>query len=122
MKNILFISLALLIFGACNQNENPMYKEVMRIHDEVMPHTGEIVKLSRTLKKKKDEFPPAQQPQVEQTIRELDEAEEAMMDWMSQFDSKNTDDAYLQQEKEKIQQVSDQMYSSMEKAKKILKK
>jgi len=120
MKKILFLAFGLLVLFACNQPKNPLYKEVMKIHDDVMPHTGDIVKLSRTLKKKKDNFPEEQRAMVDQTIQELDAAEEAMMDWMSKFDSKRDEEAYLQGEKDKIQKVSDQMYASIEKAKKLI--
>lgn len=94
----------------------------MEIHDEVMPKTGTIAKYSRTLRKQLDELPEEQKASYQKTIKALDDAEEAMMDWMAEFDSSSEDSTYLLQEKMKIQAVSDQMYASMEEAEKILKK
>lgn len=122
MRLVIYIFFMSLLTLGCSEPENALYKEVMEIHDEVMPKTGTIAKYSRTLKKHLDDLPEDQKSTYQQTIKALDDAEEAMMDWMAEFDSSSEDSTYLLQEKARIQAVSDQMYASMAEAEKILKK
>lgn len=106
------------------QYENPeiqkLYDEVMEVHDAVMPEISTINKLKRTIRKI--------DPQDSMTvalIKELGDADEAMMSWMADFKPKKDQEeseqlAYLASEKLKISKVSDQMLGSINKAKAYL--
>jgi predicted transcriptional regulator len=113
---------------SCGPNHNDaevkqLYEEVMTIHDDVMPKISDISKLRRKIRKDKQES-------IEslQHITDLEKADDAMMDWMSDFQkyktyndsTKESKMKYLNNEKLRIQSVSDQMYGSIESAKKYL--
>ena len=95
----------------------------MYVHDEVMPETSTIHKLRKELKKidEPDSLSYA-------LILELEQADEAMMQWMADFGTfrqmdKEKDEVkiqYLINEKEKIQTVSDDMMSAIAKAQEYL--
>ena len=56
-------------------------------------------------------------------IQYLDEAEEAMMSWMAEFkvpEDKEQQTTYLNNEKIKIQNVSDMMYDAIQKGQMVL--
>ena len=121
MKNIL-ITIATLIFCSCSfSSEDPevqkAYDEVMIIHDEVMPEMSTIHRLKKQIRKLEslDSLDLA-------LIKELEDADEAMMSWMAAFKpnkdgSKEEQLKYLNAEKDNIASVSEQMKSVIEKAK-----
>ena len=123
----LTLLMLLLIFYACNEKQKaaktvqtPLYEEVMAIHDQVMPEMTTIHNLKKDLKA-------MEKPEIKDIIlneiKELNDADEAMMSWMAAFkvpEDKTQEEAYLLLEKEKIKQVSDIMYSSMDRAKKMI--
>ena len=122
MMKYILIPLLTLIFSACAfKSENPdiqkMYDEVMFIHDEVMPEMSTIHRLKKQIRN---------QESLDSLslglIKELEDADEAMMDWMARFKpDKKADEkdqlAYLLSEKEKISAVSNQMKTIINKAK-----
>ncbi len=123
----LTLLLLLLIFYSCKEKQkatetaqNPLHEEVMAIHDQVMPEMTTIHNLKKDLKA--IEKPETKEIILNQ-IKELNDADEAMMAWMAAFkvpEDKTLEGAYLLLEKEKIKQVSDMMYSSMDRAKKMI--
>ncbi|MBK8620843.1 MAG: hypothetical protein IPN79_03545 [Saprospiraceae bacterium] len=103
------------------KNENPLYMEVMAIHDAVMPEMGTIHAYKKELKILKNSF--AGENKILDAIQQLNKADDGMMDWMAAFkvpENKDSTDLYLQNEKIKIQKVSDDMYASMAAAKKLI--
>jgi hypothetical protein len=122
-----FIFLSLLAFSACKENQkttetaqNQLYEEVMAIHDQVMPEMTTILNLKKDLKAIEK---PETKDIILQQVKELNDADEAMMTWMAAFkvpEDKTQEEAYLILEKEKIKQVSDLMYASMDRAKKLI--
>lgn len=97
-----------------------LYDTVMYIHDAVMPETNTIHKIRKALKETTTEGDRA--PILAQ-IKYLDEAEDAMMDWMAEFkvpEDKDKQNEYLQEEKLKIQYVSDLMYDAIHKGQAML--
>lgn len=110
-----------LVISSCKikqneENNDPLYLEVMKIHDDVMPEMSTIHKLKRVLKNMEDTT--IITPKV-RLIKDLDEADEAMMSWMAEFslpENKKDYQSYLEKEKEKIIDVSNKMYKSIEKA------
>jgi len=131
---ISIFSISLLIiftFSACQfgkSEQEVLYAEVMKIHDDVMPEMGTIHRLKKRLKAIDTtvvKFP--SYPIILDHLTSLDKADEAMMSWMDEFDNptEDTDKAtaltYLNKEKIRISEVRDQMKESIESAKQILK-
>lgn len=129
MKTILFLVLTTAAFSCQNKNATEaLDKEVMSIHDEVMPKMGEIARLKRELR---DQLSSAtmisenRKAMLEATIVELDSANQAMMNWMHQYsplpDSAGEEKAkvYLLSEKERITSVKRLMLDAIERAKKV---
>ena len=123
----LIICFAILYFASCKHNhktsassDQPLYQEVMAIHDKVMPEMSTIHQLKKDLKALEK---PETREIILNHVKELDDADEAMMSWMADFkipEDKNKEEGYLLSEKEKIKQVSDVMYGSMERAKQLI--
>ncbi len=122
-----------------NTRVDSLKKTVLTVHDSVMPKMDIIMSLRmRTQKEIKQldslsKVNPGQvnAPQREQLgnlLQELDRADEAMMQWMQQFDSQMKDktDAqkivYLKNEKARIDSVRTQMLESIGKGQQLLKK
>jgi len=127
MRITLLILLSLSIF-ACkpnlkDQEVKKLYDEVMVIHDEVMPEISTINKLKKKIRKLD-----IQTDTTRNMIRNLDDADEAMMSWMSDFqvfrkmddDSREVKLKFLKEEKAKISAVSNQMKASITNANKFL--
>lgn len=123
MFRFIIILMVTLVLSCKNQHvdkENPLYKEVMVIHDKVMPEMNNIHRLKKELKSLDE---PAAKEMILDQINQLNDADEAMMSWMAAFSvpkDKAQEAAYLKSEKEKIQKVSDQMYAAMANATHLL--
>ncbi|HAI43559.1 MULTISPECIES: hypothetical protein [Maribacter] len=140
MKNILYIAtIAIFIsFTSCKESkktetETSKMSEVMAIHDEVMPKMGTLGKLVGQLK------PMADSLGVEsvefKAMKDLQEANRSMMDWMQGFgdrfdadeilngkDLSDEKKKWLLEEEEKVKQVKENINSSIANAEKILSK
>lgn len=124
-----FLLPALLMAGlfiSC-QSEGNLEKEhlaIMEIHDEVMPMISDMVKIRKELANTLEESDSTRQVQIKQCIRDLQTAEKEMWDWMAVYQKPTTYDgdtpAYLSDQKQSIQAVSDAMKSSYEQAQKLL--
>jgi hypothetical protein len=128
MKNLLFLFLFIIAVSGCKHkhghpepNETiPLYDTVMQIHDAVMPETATIHKIRKALKETKTD---GDRSVILSQIQYLDEAEEAMMSWMAEFnvpEDKNQQTTYLNNERIKIQKVSDMMYDAIRKGRMVL--
>ncbi|TXN38013.1 hypothetical protein FVB32_06895 [Flagellimonas hymeniacidonis] len=137
-KYALSIFLVLFLLSACKQEkktpEGPSQMEqVMAIHDEVMPKMGTLGKLVGKLKSKVDTTETG--VQYEAAMKDLQEANKAMMDWMmafgNRFDSDEILDGkelteekqkWLDEEETKVKALKEQINSSIEKAEALLGK
>jgi regulator of replication initiation timing len=131
MKTILpVLSLVMLSLvwgcGEKKQDNQALYDEVMKVHDEVMPKMDDIYKLKQELKKHISDNPnlvDEKRKTIEATILKLDSASEAMMVWMRNFnplpDSLGEERAreYLEDQQEKIKSVKEEMLDAIDKAK-----
>jgi hypothetical protein len=120
--------LAVILFGCGGQSQDSqngtsdsdngdpnqvLYEQVMDIHDEVMPKTGELYSLKQKLQEQIAAAPDMvveERQKLEQRIARLDSVNKLMMDWMHYFTLPDsvTDEAkreYLESEMEKIKQV-----------------
>lgn len=112
------------LFGAENQ---ALYDEVMKVHDEVMPKMNDLYKMKQDLQKKLDEtkdLSEEKKKELEQTIARLDSASDGMMVWMRQFnpvpDSLGEEKAreYLEDEMERVKKVKEDILETLEDAEK----
>lgn len=110
---------------ACNQKkklEDGLFKEVMDIHDEVMPEMGTLRSMSKSIQVQIDSLgadstyqDTSQRKQLEEIVEKLKKANESMMEWMRQFEhvEEGTPHGevmkYLKEQKRMIEKVRDDM-------------
>ncbi|NND04859.1 MAG: hypothetical protein HKN87_00645 [Saprospiraceae bacterium] len=110
----------------------PLYQEILQIHDEVMPEMNQISKLQNSLSSQLDTLrnqEPVNKEKLKETNRmlgELNRAENAMWSWMHRFaklDSVPVDDKekFLRAEKSSANSMKDLMLRSIEDANEYLK-
>ncbi|GAA4455471.1 hypothetical protein GCM10023189_23320 [Nibrella saemangeumensis] len=136
----------LLSLTACSNNDGERVqeteKEVLAIHDEVMPRLDSVMVLRKQITQRIDSLDKAggstqaasatlrtddEKSQLMLLSQRLREADSLMMDWMSRYNGdtlKQLDQAqavqYLEQEKEKITNVKDKINSSIADARRYL--
>ena len=115
--------------GSDEGEDNPtqaLYDQAMNIHDEVMPKMEDIYKIKSQIQEKIANSPnlvKERKETLERTILQLDSANNAMMDWMHEFnplpDSVDEEEAraYFENQIEKIKKVKELMVSTIEQAK-----
>lgn len=103
-----------------------LQKELMEMHDSIMPAMTKLTQLKRQLKIKLQEdqnvVDKGDLKQIRDAVVSLESADEAMIDWMRNYKTSfagMTDyeiEHYLNKEKQLIVQVKQQMISSIHKA------
>jgi hypothetical protein len=138
MKNIVLvlISISLLSVISCKEEEKVEKKsqmeKVIAIHDEAMSKLGLLGKLVSQLKPMADSLGP--KSAEAKAIKDLQEANRGMMDWMQffgdRFDFEETMNGkeltkekqqWLKEEEEKVKKVEININSSIERAEALLK-
>ena len=103
--------------------EDKLYEQVMAIHDEVMPKMNDLHKLKKQLEeeiKNSPDLVEERKMQLENQLKEVNEASEAMMQWMRQFspDELKTDKEayvkYLNEQLEEVTKVKEDMLKALE--------
>lgn len=128
MKRIIFTLCVALVVQACNQNnkeQDQLFKEVMAIHDEVMPKMGTLRKLSKQIELQLDslevgntQIDNKMKRKMESAVKKLDDANESMMEWMRQFEQLEEgtphEEAlkYLKDQKQLMEKVRDNMLTA----------
>lgn len=138
IKTILYSLTAFLFFVACKQEAKERtslseMRNVMAVHDEIMPKMGTIGKLVAELSAKIDSTE-AGIP-YEAAKKDLQAAHKSMMDWMRGFGDRFSPDEimngkaltvekqqWLKEEEVKIKAVREHFNTSIEKAEKLLGK
>jgi Mg2+ and Co2+ transporter CorA len=141
-----FLFIALVTLAACGKSsehanhegddqtteDSPnqaLYDQVMDIHNEVMPMKEDLYKLKKELEEKIVKTPSMaadKRQELKKMIAELDSADNAMMDWMHNFnplpDSADEEKAreYLETEMERIKKVRDLTNEAIERAKPVI--
>ncbi len=137
MRKIAFLLLFTCLFTlfSCKEEKKQegtsQMQEVMAIHDEVMPKMGEIGKLVGQLKPMADSLD-IDSPEGK-AMRDLQDANKAMMDWMQGFGNRFDSDEimngkalteekqkWLDEEEEKVKVVKEKINSSIANAKTLL--
>ncbi len=104
-----------------------LYDEVMKIHDEVMPKMNDIHALKMEFREKIEKTPnlsKTDRMELDALIARLDSAGEGMMVWMREFrpipDSLGEEKAkkYLKDEMERVKKVRDNIAAALESAQK----
>ncbi len=129
---LLLPSISWMISSCTPTNERiqqELVKEVMVIHDDVMPKMDDIYRTQRELRALK----PSASNQEDTTainghIQTLEDAGEGMMSWMAELNLPATNDTrsheeimtYLNKEKENITKVRDDMLNSIQEGKTFL--
>lgn len=137
MKPILSLTLlALVFFTSCVDKEkeaqNNLFKDVMAVHDEIMPKMDDIMNFKKQLKQKVEDFS-AVQPvdsaaisELQQAIADLDNSHDEMMGWMRQFNRNfegmvNEDIlSYLNGQMDKIKKVGEVTNAALKQAEEML--
>ncbi|GAB4131043.1 MAG: hypothetical protein OHK0045_17700 [Raineya sp.] len=112
--------------GTLSKENQALYEEVMKIHDEVMPKQSIIAKYRDTLdlelKEEKIQKDTLVLNKYRQIREQLNYAYQAMNIWMQEFEveyegkSEEEIKKYLEKEKDKISKIADKMLSSLEAA------
>jgi len=132
MKIIPIVSVLILafLFFSCESKQKEVEKlksETIAIHDEVMPKMDDIMKLKRSLKLKRDTVSAEDKANIQDMIIALEESDEAMMNWMRNYDPRMQDMTdtekieYLTQQKAAISEVSEKMKKSIAEAEEFVK-
>lgn len=136
----------ILTLSACNSTDNTedsnnkkptkvdyMQKEVIRIHDEVMPRMQEIAELQKEMKNKTDSLKKLENApsdiieSIEMKKLGLDATAASMMKWMKDYrepkeKSEEEAMAYLENEKKKIEEIAIEFDEQITKCKNYLSK
>jgi hypothetical protein len=141
-----FLIMLLLSFSllSCNQQtsaadnkETPdeveaLKQEVMGVHDEIMPRIGTLMNLKKQLKERVAQLDTAKEADKDKaaallpTIKQLEEADEAMMQWMRTYEDpeqamgKAKALEYLELKRKEILTVKEKMEASETAAKAML--
>lgn len=125
-----------LIFIACKEekkmpNKNTQMKEVMAVHDELMPKMGKIGRLVGELNSIKDSTDNGQL--YKEAKIDLQEAHKAMMDWMKELGDRfdyeeimkgkeltEQKQEWLNEEEAKVKALKEKINGSIERAEKLL--
>ena len=141
MKSFKYTILILTaLFFSCGNNqksnneklEKDLYDEVIGIHDEVMPKMSTLLSLESQIKEKILGIDSADVVAIKEIqilnvqISELQDADEAMMQWMRNFQvdqegwSHDSVMSYLENEKKTISLVRDQMLEVIDESEELL--
>jgi len=138
MKKVVFSLILLVAVCSCktkkeNEAKPTQMDVVIDIHDEVMPKMGTLARLAEELKSKVDTT--AQGQQYEAAMKELQDANKAMMDWMGNFNDRFDSDEilndkeltpekkeWLNEEEDKIKALQETVHTSIANAEKLLGK
>jgi len=106
---------------AVDNTENPLYREVINIHDEGMALMDSLYKTKRSLQTRL-EMPGLSTNDKEDLmlkIARIDSADNGMRVWMRQFDppaDSALQESYLQSELTKVRKVRDDIHRALESA------
>jgi uncharacterized protein (DUF342 family) len=136
--SIPYLFFTLILFVGCRDAEQKaeerLKDEIFAIHDEVMPATSDIMRLSRkirSVKKKNPALTHSATTELDTALFQLEAAHDEMMVWMKNFKSPaklrsaRTHEEimeYLRQEKRNIEAVRDDMILSLDTGNRVLEK
>lgn len=117
MKYFYFLFFSTICILGCEE-KSQLEKDVMAIHDEVMPKMGKLNKIKRELKK---QLPHIANDSIKgiviEEIKKLESVDEGMMSWMAEWDVPDDDaqkSVYLEKEMARVKKVKKDILSSMD--------
>ena len=137
LKKIVFLFLLSIVVISCKEEKKEdlsaaTMKEVLAVHDEVMPKMGTIAKLAAQLKPKIDST--EQGMAYEKAMKDLQESNKGMMEWMQGFGDRFDSDEimngkeltaekkrWLKEEKQKIEALKQNVEVNISEAEALLK-
>jgi len=123
----------LVIIGCENKDkiqEEQLQKEVLEVHDELMPRMQDIEQLKRELEERKETLDSLADEQValfNELINQLSESGESMMDWMRNYSQEYKEMKhdeimdYLDDQKEKVEEAKEKINRAIDAAESELK-
>ncbi|MBL7827833.1 MAG: hypothetical protein JNJ57_14480 [Saprospiraceae bacterium] len=132
MKHFLTMLLCLIMFSACNGNQQKidnLVKEIDEVHDAAMKDMAEMNRTARSIKEFliSASMTPEQSQEYAKTLKAMGDAENTMMSWMrdSKYNDKETQNApegikYLEEQKKFIQQNHEDIKAATAAGKKML--
>ena len=133
MKKALVLISFFALLIACGHDpkkeEHALNETVMALHDSTMAQMETLMSMQEQIKKAM-QTDSSQKPKADSLVYALGAADNAMMDWMSDFDAKYIDAGhtheevmkYLEEQKKAIVQVKEQTDLSIKNAKMFVKK
>jgi hypothetical protein len=128
-----FLFISFVAYSCAENKIEVLHKEIMAVHDDIMPKTGEISYLYLSFRKKMEtdsSISINQRNELSEQAADLEKAEDEMMTWMNDFISpqkllatKNEKEilSYLNEQKEVISRIKIHTETSLEKAEKLKK-
>ncbi len=134
MKKLSLLFVLAVLISSCGSSfdQQVAFDEVMDMHDAAMPKIGEVMSLKKQVEAKaQTETDAAAKAELEELSKELENAQQGMMIWMRGWSSAFTphkngettveeQKAFFAAEMEKVTKVKDDIFNSIEKAKKEL--
>ena len=110
------------------EQQQQIHDEVMRLHDEMMPKMKDIFDLRAEIIAMADSLEGIGQPfkELRQKISDLEEGEQAMMEWMRNFQSLPSETphdsvmSYMTVQREKIMTVQEKIEKAMEAGRSVI--
>lgn len=125
VKLSMLISVLLFSCGEKGDELQNLKKDVMAIHDEVMPKMGDMRKVSKSLQMKAETLDSISGVELKSLASDIDSANEFMMQWMRQYEPnlEGTQEEllrYYTEQMQSIRLVKDSMNQTLAKGKKAL--
>ena len=123
---VMLLALGLVLFSCSDKDkdqEKALEKEVLDIHDEVMPKMRDIENLKKELTERQeslDSLADEQARLLEELTTQLNESGESMMDWMRNYSREFKEMKheeimkYLEDQKEKVQEVKERVNNAID--------
>jgi len=125
MKTLIASILLLSVLACTEKQPDPqrvLHDKVIEIHDEAMVAMGPIYQRIKSIRYLKDSTVIEPQEQARQLIKNLVDSEEAMMEWMAEWETPNLDSTseatmnYLKTEELKIIKIHEDILHSIAEA------
>jgi uncharacterized lipoprotein NlpE involved in copper resistance len=127
INTLILIGIILLGCNSSSQNDElkNLRTEVMAIHDEVMPKMGELRQVEKSLRSASEDQADSVGNAMIEAANAIGVANENMMVWMRNYDPTFAGEdedvkAYLEEQKDAITKVRDDMLNSLEAGKELL--
>lgn len=128
--------LSVWLLSACQGNQpqqETLFREVIEVHDAVMPRMGELMQLQQALSQRIEKLQQDSARNQDSIAHltalkeEVQQADRAMMEWMHDFDSEmegmsqEEKISYLQQEQKKVEALREEINTAISHAQEAVK-